>query len=292
MKDLSKLIKPHDLVKVKQINNEVIIHNINNCNKHATIKRLKGHRHVILSTGEIVEENRNVKRGDNQQSLRESNESLKLLIKANTLNTNHLLVATFTYGIKMTDRKKAYEDFKNFIKRLRNEITEFGKIEYINTFALHSDKKRYHIHAILFFNESTKRVYIDRLRLQKIWGHGFADIKGVKNNNDVYFYLTPHISKEVSDKNEHMNKNALLQMELPAGTNLYHYSRGIKKPEEKKMLLSEIEQKLKQENYKRVSEQVYASPLQAYYGNTLYYYRLHYKKAEQVENSPPKRTPV
>ena len=103
----NNLIRNNDTVRVKVVRNEVILHNINTCNRRATIKRIGGGRHINVRTGEIVEETRQVKRGDSMYSLIESNLKLQDIIKENTINTDHILFITLTYAEKIFDIKKA-----------------------------------------------------------------------------------------------------------------------------------------------------------------------------------------
>lgn len=280
----SNLIKNHHLVRVRIVRDKATLHNINTCNKRATIKRIGGGRHINVRTGEIVEETKQVKRGDSLYSLLESNLRLQDLIKENTIDTDHIVLITLTYAEKVCDMDTANEDFKAFIKRLRRDVTEYGDIEYINTINLHADKTSYHIHAILFFNQSTKNVYIPYETLKMAWQKGYPNIGKPKKNQDVYFYLTPHLSNKVTDKNSHMHKNALLQMELPAGKNLYHYSRGIKKPVIFTDTYENVQKLLKENSYIYQHESVYLNPMRTYKGNNLYYCKEYYTKN--------KRTPI
>ena len=110
---------------------------------------------------------------------------------------------------------------------MRKNFTQFGSIEYINTIEYYSDKSGFHIHAILFFNESKQKVFMPPEIFANAWKKGFADIGQPINEREIRMYLTPHISNNVTDKNFKMHQKALLQMELPAGTNLYSYSKGI-----------------------------------------------------------------
>jgi len=274
----SNLIRDNDLVKVKVIRNKVELHNINTCNKTASIRRIGGGRHVNVRTGEVVEETKYIKRGDCLYYLLQSNLRLQDLIKENTIDTDHILLITLTYAESALNIKKVNEDFKVFMKWLRRNITEFGTIEYISTVALHSDKTSYHIHAILFFNESTKSVFIPYETIKKAWQRGCSSVGKPKRNKDVYFYLTPHLSNEVTDKNSHMHKNAILQMELPAGQNLYHCSKGIKKPTIHTDTYENIKKYLKENSYELENEQIYLNPMKAHRGNNLYYCRETYEK--------------
>ena len=290
----SNLIRDNDLVKVKVIRNKVELHNINTCNKTASIRRIGGGRHVNVRTGEVVEETKYIKRGDCLYYLLQSNLRLQDLIKENTIDTDHILLITLTYAESALNIKKVNEDFKVFMKWLRRNITEFGEIEYISTIELNDKKTSYHIHAILFFNESAKKVKIDKETIKnKAWQKGFSRITAPKRNRDVYFYLTPHLSNEVNDKNSHMHKKALLQMELPAGQNLYRCSKGIKKPTIHTDTYENIQKYLKENDYDFENEKIYLNPMQSHNGNNLYYCKESYiKKEDKPSYGLGKRTPI
>ena len=292
----SNIIKPNDLVKVKKVNNHIILHNITNCNRKASIKRISGNRHINLSTGEIVENKKTLIRGESMRSLFESNLRLQDLIKENTIDIQKLLLITLTYREKILDTKKVNEDFKVFIKYLRKHFTDYGEIEYINTLEKKDENSGFHIHAILFFNKSTRSVFLPVQTLNDAWKNGYTSVGKPKGKQEVYFYLTPHLSKEVNEKNSHMHNKALMQMQLPAGVNLYHHSKGIKKPTIYTDTYENVKKYLNENSYIYESEQVYKNPMQTYRGNNLYYCKEKYIKAEEQpkepDSKPRKRTPI
>lgn len=290
MNEKSNLIKPNDMVKIKIVRNQVSLHNISVCNKKPTIKRIAGNKHIVLSTGEIFDNNKSITRGESYRSLIESNIKLQDLIKENTIDCSKLLLITLTYKEIIFDTKKISEDFKVFIKYLRKHFTEYGEIEYINTFEMSSKNQGYHIHAILFFNKSTRSVFLPVSTLNEAWKNGYTNIGKPTNKQEVYFYLTPHISKEITEKNSHMHNKALMQMTLPAGLNLYHYSKGIKKPTIYTDTYESVQNYLKQNEYVFKNEQVYKNPMQTYNGNNLYYVKQNYIKVDNAMRS--KRKPI
>ena len=287
----NNLIKESDLVKVRVVRDEVILHNINMCNRKPVSRRIGNGKRVNIQTGEITEEKKTSKRGESLYILLESNIKLQDLIKENTVNLNHILLITFTYREKTLDMKKINEDFKSFMKRLRRRITEFGTIEYINTLEL--DNGGYHIHAIIFFNESKKIVYIPDTIIAEIWGHGFIKFgKKPKTKKDVYYYVTPHLSNEVTNKNSHMHYKALMQMELPTGQNLYRYSKGLKKPVIHTDTYENVKKYLKENSYVFERKNVYLNPMHSHRGNNLYYCKEYYKKERTKSYGLGKRTPI
>ncbi|MBQ7352201.1 MAG: hypothetical protein IJW59_05035 [Clostridia bacterium] len=293
MKEIKNIIKDNDFVKIKIVKNTITISNSANLNHRPTIRKINNHKHINLRTGEIVEEKRSIKRGESVRTLLESNIKLQDIIKENAVDNNKIILLTLTYEEKTLDIKRINEDFKSFIKYLRKNVVEFGAIEYINTLELYADKTGYHIHAILFFNESTKSVYLPFETLSKAWKLGQFALRKPTRDNEVYFYLTPHLSKKVNDKNSHMHNKALLQMELPAGVNLYRCSKGIKKPVIYTDTYENIQKYLKQNSYELNGQQIYLNPMQTYHGNNLYYCKEQYKKStETITITKNKRKPI
>lgn len=293
MKETKNFIQNEDFVKIKIVKDTITISNSNQLNHRPTLKRIGNNRHLNLRTGEVVEETKKEKRGDYIPSLLISNLRLQDIIKENAVDNNKIILLTLTYEEKTLDIKRINEDFKSFIKYLRNNVVEFGAIEYINTLELYADKKGYHIHAILFFNESTKSIYLPFETLSKAWKLGQFALRKPTRDNEVYFYLTPHLSKKVNDKNSHMHSKALLQMELPAGVNLYRCSKGIRKPVIYTDTYENIQKYLKQNSYELSGQQIYLNPMQTYHGNNLYYCKEQYKKSTETTTIPKcKRKPI
>lgn len=274
----SNLIKDNHLVKVKIIGNDLELYNINTCNYKPTIKKLQGRKHIILRTGEIVEEKQSLLRGENTRTLLESNIRLRDLIKENTIELWKTLLITLTYRDKMLDIRKIKLDFKHFINYLRKHFTQFGNIEYIQVIEPFDDLQGYHLHAILFFNDSKGKVFMDFEVLEKAWKNGFVSICQPKDEKSTYLYITPHLENEVSDKNIDMHQKALNQMQLPAGTNLYSYSKGIRKPQIWTDNYAEVKKYLVENKYVYQRENIYKNEMSTLKGNNLYYCKEFYKK--------------
>ena len=276
-----EFIKPCDMVKVKVVKEEVTIYNINTCNRKQTIKRLRNGKHAILSTGEIVDEKKSLKRGENLKQLIQSNLQLQDLIKENSINLDKILLLTLTYKHKTLDTEQIDDDFNAFMKRLRRKVVEFGAIEFINVYEFYRDLQGYHIHAILFFNESTRKVFVPVETILKAWKKGDVSV-GAPTNFGYYYYLTPHLSKEVNDKNSHLHEKALLQMELPANSKLYRHSKGIKKPLIHTDTYENVKKYLDENKYVLEKESVYINPMKTTNGNNLYYCKRYYKKEKET----------
>lgn len=285
------LIKDNDLVKVKFVGNTIEINNVNTCNKKASIKKLKGNKSLVLSTGEIVENKKAEFRGDNMYDIIKSQIRLQDLVKENTIKLYQMLYVTLTYAEDTLDIKKTAEDFKAFIKYLRRHFTKYGEIEYINTLELNEAKSGYHIHSILFFNKSTESVFLPVQTLNEAWRNGWSSVGKPKRKDKIYNYLTPHLVKDKNDKNRHMGEKAERLLCLPAGANLYRKSKGIKEPLVYTDTYENIKKYINENECKLISEQTYKNPMQSYKGNNLYYKREIYS-TETTEPIKRKRTPI
>ena len=100
-------------------------------------------------------------------------------------------------------------------------------------------------HIILVFPR--KAPFIENSILEKLWGHGFVNIKSLKGIDNVGTYLTAYlcnldISKffemssniDEKQKKKAIVKGARLQL-YPTGVRIYRCSRGIKRPLVEKM---------------------------------------------------------
>ncbi|MBQ8431023.1 MAG: hypothetical protein IJX26_03690 [Clostridia bacterium] len=266
-----------DLVKVKQVKNyaEISMAKFQNHICHA--KRLSKGRHINLATGEVIEDNPLYNRA-NSNYLEVCNRNLAELIKHNFIDCDKVLLLTLSYNQKHSDHKKVTEDFKRFIKNLRNKIIEFGKIDYISKLELYADLVNFHIHAILFFNNTSDKVFIEREVIDKIWGKGFVYIEKPKNENQVVAYLTPHKVKVITEENRHMHEKALRNDFLPAGMKFYRYSSGIKKPIIYIDIYENAVQDLKDKGFNYNSTNFLASPVNNSGDRKFYYIKERYTK--------------
>ena len=123
---LSNQFNNQDLVKVKQVKNYAEISKVKLRKQIPNVKKLSKGHHINLTTGEIIEDNPLYNRADSNY-LEVCNRNLAELIKHNFIDCDKVLLLTLSYNQKHSDHKKVTEDFKRFIKNLRNKIIEFGK---------------------------------------------------------------------------------------------------------------------------------------------------------------------
>lgn len=231
-KDFLKILDT-EVVKVTEMGNIVEIMYSEKKNNFSTIKMLGNREYVDLRTGEVKQCEKQEKRIDDVNEIRKTLKKLRSVINANVVDVQKCKFITLTYKENMTDTKKLYVDFKNFIKRLKYYFKKDGvNFEYI--VACEPQRRgAWHMHAIIIFDKVVK--YIDNKQLLKIWGYGFTSVKNIDNIDNVGAYLSAYLSNlDVSEndvkKNKKYIKGARLYM-YPAKFNLYRCSRGIKKPD-------------------------------------------------------------
>lgn len=111
------------------------------------------------------------------------------LVCAN-VRTKRSRFITLTFAENITDVAKANKEFENFIKRLRRKYgTDFkylSSIEFQERGAVH-----YHIISDI--------CYVEEEEMSKIWGHGFAKIKEIKNAKHSAVYAGKYMRKGIAD---------------------------------------------------------------------------------------------
>jgi hypothetical protein len=102
---------------------------------------------------------------------------------------------TLTFVDNITDIEIANEEFTAFIRRLNYEITNSIKA-YLKYVVVIEFQKRgaVHYHAI-FFNLP----FLEKKRIEAIWGNGWIKIKAIDDVKDVGFYVTKYMSKNFDD---------------------------------------------------------------------------------------------
>lgn len=277
MEQNSNFIKDTDTVKVKQVLDTVEIFKTTNCNHLPIVKKIGKNLHINTRTGEIIQDkpaNQTLK----DYWIKVTNNNLADLIKNNLFDIKKVLLLTLTYSNKQSDYKKIAEDYKRFIKKLRQEVTLYGRIEYIYVLELYDDLVNYHLHAILFFNETIFNVFIDKELIYKLWGHGDISVGQPTKNNQVVSYLTAHKVKTITKDNRHMHEKALRQEHLPTGFRYYRYSKGIKKPTIFTDTYKNAVEFLANNGFDYKKQQLYPSSLKSLNGNTLYYCKQYFQK--------------
>ena len=251
-------IKDTAYVKVTQMKHLVEVQHMEKKNHKAHIKKLDKDRYMEIATGEIKEFNRSENRQQNYNSLRQTFKRLRYLINNNFEGDPNELHVTLTYKANMKDTKKLYEDFKNFMKRLKYRYKKETTIDYL-TVVEPQGRGAWHMHLLLRFNELDK-VYINNSDLRALWGQGFVTIKSLKDVDNIGAYLSAYLAdielteentlqairegaevavKVVEGQEKKFVKGGRLHM-YPPGMNLYRKSKGIIEPERVEMPFNKV----------------------------------------------------
>lgn len=212
--------------------------------KEPRTKVIKGHRYVVLETGEIKNMNQeSEKRTDNLDSVRRTMKRLRRLIGANfvsnEINRKDQLWITLTYreDVNATDKNSpeiVYKDFKRFIRKLREKYNP--TIEYIAVLEPQASG-RWHLHVLMKTMNNSK-LYISNSDIEKLWGKGFTSTKRLKNSDNVSAYVMAYVSNieidlKSSDKGKAISKKVIKGGRLsfyPKGIRIYRRSRNLVDP--------------------------------------------------------------
>lgn len=251
-------------VKVTQMNHIVEVQHMEKMNRKNNIQKLDKDRYVDLSTGEIKEFEHSENRKDNENSLRQTFKKLRYLINNNFTGQGNEMHITLTYEENMTDTKRLYKDFQNFIDRLRYSFKEKTSIDYL-TVVEPQGRGAWHCHVLMRFNDLDK-LYIKNKDLRALWGQGFVKIKSLKDVDNIGAYLSAYLTdieltdevlmeepmklfllqereistKVIEGKEKKFIKGGRLHM-YPTGMNLYRNSKGILPPKREEMRFGDIE---------------------------------------------------
>lgn len=225
--------------KVSEQGNIIEVTTMLRKNGEAHIVKLNADEYVRLDDGEILEFQHSESRADLKQSLYRTFRTIRALVNANCTEPEKVRWITLTYAENMQDRERLYKDFKKFIQRFR---WRWGSCEYI-VVAEPQARGAWHMHALVFFPE--KAPYIPNAELRECWGHGFVNVKSVKDVDNVGAYLSAYlgdIEVSMSSKDgvvkkfpdgtkKKFKKGGRLHL-YPPGMNIYRCSRGVKRPKE------------------------------------------------------------
>lgn len=247
-------IGSEELVSLKTMGHIYEICYLQKKNNKATIQLLDKDHYIYLDTGEIFECNHIENRAESKFQVGQSLKRLRDYINTNVLDPNNCKWVTLTYAKNMQDTKKLYNDFKNFIRRFKEQ---YGHIEYIVAMEPQA-RGAWHCHCIILFDKVAP--FIPNATIEKLWQQGFTKTTKLDNIDNIGAYLTAYLGDmEFTEENiQELKKQGLKvsQMALkevneiegiklkepksfikggrlymyPPKFNLYRISRGIKKP--------------------------------------------------------------
>lgn len=262
--------------------------------KEPRTKVIKGHRYVVLETGEIKNMNQeSEKRTDNLDSVRRTMKRLRRLIGANfvsnEINRKDQLWITLTYreDVNATDKNSpeiVYKDFKRFIRKLREKHN--STIEYIAVLEPQASG-RWHLHVLMKTMNNSK-LYIPNSDIENLWGKGFTSTKRLKNSDNVSAYVMAYVSNveidlKSSDKGKANSKKVIKGGRLsfyPKGIRIYRRSRNLVDPKIQKGQKREVlSLKAREKLYK---PKVYIRNLKNRYGKQIKIKTEFYTKREKT----------
>ena len=257
-------INPQSYVKVTTMNHIVEIQYLEKQNSTSFIRKLDADHYTDIRTGEIREIRHTENRSQGINSLQKTFNRLRELINTNFVGSPNELFVTLTYRgeLQTNDTKRIYEDFKNFMKRLKYAYKKSTTIDYINVLEPHASGN-FHMHVLLRFNDVDRVDYIRNDYLRDMWGHGFVTIQSLKGVDNIGAYLSAYladieipedrldnlsghpdlIEKDVKGKKKKFLKGARLVF-YPTGVNIYRKSKGIRDAEKEKMSYKNAQKKV------------------------------------------------
>ena len=264
--NLAYYIDNKALVTVTEMGHLFEVQYMEKQNASCGIKVLNANEYVNLSTGEVKQFKKSEIK-DNKKSLMKTFKRLRYLINNNFSGNGNEKFITLTYG-EDVDEKRLYDDFKNFMKRLRYQLKKdpkkFGtSIEYISVVEP-TEKGRWHCHVLMKFEGVKRAGYLPQPYLQELWGQGYVWINDLQGVDNIGAYLTAYltnveltdetagramaegseiITKEVKGVEKRFVKGGRLHY-YPAGMNLYRKSKGIKMPDRKTVRMENVQKKI------------------------------------------------
>lgn len=191
MKKSKKAIKNDQLVNGYHYGDTIEINT--SLGSQPIMRRVNKDEMVNTKTGELKEIEHAKNRADakNYESLRATFKKLKRLIGANFYGGDSELWLTLTYkDAPMTDSKRLYNDFKRFMRRLRNltgkELAYIVVIEPQRSGSLHA-------HLLLKTIDHSK-LYIPNKDVAKAWGQGFVNVRRLSDTDNVSAYLMAYLT--------------------------------------------------------------------------------------------------
>lgn len=255
------------IVAFKQMNNIIEVSYCSNRNGRANCINLDKDFYYLVSTGEVKEKRHIKSRAEDLASVSQSLKRLRDYINYNVLDPNYCLWVTLTYKENMTDTKRLYVDFKNFVKRMKYK---YGQFEYIVA-CEPQGRGAWHLHCIFIFEES--KPYIPNSELADCWGNGFTKTKRLNNVDNIGAYITAYLGdidyneavrlkidpnfyetkeiNEIDGEQLKVPKKVLKGARMvlyPPKFNLYRISKGIKKPPIEMMTYLEAKEKIGNHN--------------------------------------------
>lgn len=220
------------IVQVKETGNIVTLMYRQKISRGGYTKKIDKDSYIDIRTGELKPFNHNTTRADDTKSLSRSIALGRDIINTNCTDSKNIRWITLTYAENMTDTKRAYLDLQHCIQALRKH---YGSFEYIAAIEP-QQRGAWHFHLIMIWQQQAP--YISPDKLSEAWKQGFVSCKAVDNCDNLGAYLSAYLADLEFDseetKSDKASKRSIKGERLklyPSGTNIFRYSKGIKRPE-------------------------------------------------------------
>lgn len=207
--------------------------------------KLSGSTYLNQRTGEILDYSLSDDNTKSLDSMRKTFKRLNHLIIDNFSGGQSEVFMTLGYEYQMSDTAQLSHDFNLFWRKLKRRYKD---CEYISV-AEYKGSKSLHFH-ILIKSLSNKRLFMNRDLVIKLWGQSDVYIERIPTSKDVERiakYLNPFTNPKKFQRLPYYERNF----------RLYNCSKGIVKPETKRLSLKEAMKFLAENSYEKYSETAY-----------------------------------
>lgn len=207
--------------------------------------KLSGSTYLNQRTGEILDYSLSDDNTKSLESMRKTFKRLNHLIIDNFSGGQSEVFITLGYENLMSDTKQLSHDFNLFWRKLKRRYKD---CEYISV-AEYKGNRSLHLH-ILIKSLSNKKLFLERDLIIKLWRQSDVYIERIPTSKDVECiakYLNPFTNTKKFQRLTYYERNF----------RIYNCSKGIVKPETKRLSLKEAIKFLAENHYVKHSETAY-----------------------------------
>ena len=213
------------------------------------VKRIDKDTYLDPITNKEKKYKHNTERTQNELTFYRTRRELNWLILNNFAGGNQEIFLTLTYTDMLLNTTVLSTDFRNYMKRVGNQLKGNCSFEYIVIKEPHLSGS-WHMHVLLRCNkEITTEI---KLILENKWKNGAIHTQAITQVNKLAAYLTSHLTNLIIDSDgvdsitidystmttKNIIKNARLGL-YPMQFRIYSSSKNIKKPLKRYMTFAE-----------------------------------------------------
>lgn len=221
----------------------------------AQIKKLSKELYMNIQTCEVRQFKHIINRSEDLKSVSRSLGQGRDMINCNVTEPKNCRWITLTYSENMTDTKRLWTNFNNFVRDSRKK---YGDFEYI-TAAEPQGRGAWHMHMLMLFDH--RAPFLKNEDINGLWGQGFVTVKKLDDVDNVGAYLTAYLGDvaldeydgdyvgtkgikiaKVDGKEKKYVKGGRLHM-YPPGMHIFRWSRGVKRPDVEYMKYEKAKEK-------------------------------------------------